>query len=90
MAGNSETACSFRIARHTVFLQVLGFVLQKRAWITWFFLLSTPYDSATLVLVVQAAIGPRKGLNLPGALPSIAFFLSESRTADQFLKEGAT
>jgi len=50
-----------------------------RGSIVQFFLLYTRYDSATLVLVVQAAIGPRKGLNLPAGLSSIAFFLSEIR-----------
>jgi len=40
-------------------------------------------------VAVQAAIGPRKGLNLPAALHSIAFFLPEHADDRQILKEGA-
>jgi hypothetical protein len=34
-------------------------------------------DSVTLPQADQAAFGPRKGLNLPGAFGAIAFFLSD-------------
>jgi len=40
--------------------------------------LLTLRDSITLLSAVQAAFGPRKGLNLPAALDFVAFFLSEN------------
>jgi hypothetical protein len=52
--------------------------------------LLTLCDSIKLFSAVQAAFGPRKGLNLPAALDFVAFFLSEKRGRPTNLKEGAS